>query len=178
MKSVKVPINKSKAIRLFVFFVLGVMLSSLFVLKPQFFVKGNYYGFVKVVGYIGTVIFVLAATVVSNKVFNRKPGLQIDSEGLTDGSMGVLFSKVLWKDIAGFKKLHAAGENFIAVMVKHPQNIISSEPNPVKRKMLKLNFQTLNTPVNIAASRLKMDFDQLYALVQEAFDKKGLAVSE
>lgn len=168
MKPIKVPINKSKAIRLFVFFVLAVLLSSLFVLKPQFFVKGDHYGFVKVVGYIGTVIFVLAATIVSNKVFNRKPGLQIDSEGLTDNSMGVLFSKVLWKDITGIKKLHAAGENFIAVMVNNPQTIISNEPNAVKRKMLELNFQTLNTPINIAASRLKIDFESLYAQVEEA----------
>lgn len=167
----KVPINKSKAIRLFIFFALFVILSALMATRPELFVKGERFGFVRVMGYVCTVIFVLAATVVSNKVFNQKPGLLIDDEGLTDNSLGVLFSKVGWTEIESIKSLHAAGENFITVVLKHPEAFIVNETNAVKRKMLELNYQTLRTPINIAASRLKMDFDQLYSAINNQFEK-------
>ncbi len=156
---------------MFVFFVLFILLSALMVTRPELFVHGRNYGFVKTAGYICTVIFVLAATIVSNKVFKRIPGLQIDDNGITDNSLGVLFPTVLWKNITGIKKMHGAGENFITIMIANPEAYIHSEPNTVKRKMLELNYQSLKTPVNIAVGRLKADADELYRLISDELEK-------
>lgn len=160
--TIKIPLNKTKAIRLFIIFVLVVLLSALMVTQPQFFThNSNSYGFVKTVGITATILFVLAATIVSNKVFKRAPGLQLDDDGIIDNSLGVVFQKVLWADVIEIKTMHAGNENFITLMIKNPESYINKEPNSVKRKMLQLNYQTLRTPINIAASRLKMDFDEL-----------------
>lgn len=157
---------------MFIFFVLFVLISALMVTRPELFVHGSKYGFVKTVGYICTIIFVLAATIVSNKVFKRTPGLQIDNEGITDNSLGVLFPTVSWKEITGIKKMHGAGENFITVMIREPEAYINREANSVKRKMLELNYQSLKTPVNIAVGRLKADADELYKLVISELEKR------
>ncbi|GAB3006640.1 hypothetical protein GCM10027051_02570 [Niabella terrae] len=172
MTPIKIPIDKRKAIRMFVFFVIAVILCSFMVTHPQYFVKGNHYGFVRGCGYVGTVIFVLAATIVSNKVFKRKPGLLIDDAGITDNSMGVLFAQVPWEEIAGIKKMHGAGENFLTVMLRHPEAYIQQETNTVKRKMLELNYQSLKTPVNIAVSRLRTDAAQLFETVKSAYEQQ------
>ena len=157
---------------MFIFFVFFIIISALMVTRPEFFVHGKNFGFVKTVGYICTVIFVLAATIVSNKVFKRTPGLQIDSKGITDNSLGVLFATVSWNDITGIKKMHGAGENFIAVMISNPEAYINGEPNTVKRKMLELNYTSLKTPVNIAVGRLNADADELYNLIIREFEQQ------
>ncbi len=172
MTPITIPINKTKATRMFIFFVLFIFISALLVTRPEIFVHGKNYGFVKIVGYICTVIFVLAATIVSNKVFKRTPGLQIDRKGITDNSLGVLFPTVRWEDITGLKKMHGAGENFITIMISDPETYINSEPNSVKRKMLELNYRSLKTPVNIAIGRLKTDPDELYHLIVREFEKQ------
>lgn len=171
MPRVHVPLDKSKAIKRFVLFVLLIIVFTFMAVRPDLFIKGNSYGFIKVLGYVGTLIFIFCAAFVSQKVFTKKAGLTIDEEGITDNSMNVSFPKVLWKEISEIKTIQISGDNFITVFLKHPESFIASEPNSVKRKMLELNYASLKSPINIAASRLKVDFEELLAIVQEEFEK-------
>ncbi|MGC4234584.1 MAG: STM3941 family protein [Niabella sp.] len=168
---IEVPVNKSKAVRRFVLFVILLLLFSVMAIQPQFFVKGNSFGFVKVAGFIGTFICIILTAFVAQKVFNKKPGLIIDNDGITDNSLGVIFAKVRWRDVTEIKHLENAGDHYIKITIKDPENYIAAEPHSLKRKMLEMNYNTLKTPINIAASRLKIDFDELLATVRREFDK-------
>ena len=167
---IKVPINKSKATRRFTLFVILLLVFTLMALQPQLFIKSGSYGFVKVAGFIGSFIFIIGAAFVAQKVFNKKPGLIIDNEGIADGSLGVMFPKVSWSQVTEIRHLESNGDHFIKITIKDPEKYISAEPNPLKRKMLEMNYNTLRTPVNIAASRLKMDFQELYAMVKSKLE--------
>lgn len=168
---VEIPVNKSKAIKRFVLFILLLLLFSVMAVQPQLFVKGNSFGFIKVIGFIGTFIFIICTAFVAQKVFNKKPGLVIDNEGITDNSLGVMFAKVRWRDVTEIKHLENAGDHYIKITIKDPEKYIAAESHSLKRKMLEMNYNTLKTPVNIAAGRLKMDVGELLATVRKAFDE-------
>ena len=157
---VEVAINKSKSVKRFVLFVILLLLFTVMAVQPQLFVKGNSFGFVRVTGYIGTFVCIILTAFIAQKVFNKKPGLIIDNEGITDNSLGVMFAKVRWSDVTEIKRLENAGDHYIAITIKDPEKYIATESHSLKRKMLELNYSTIKTPVNIAASRLKMDFSE------------------
>ncbi|MCH5717274.1 STM3941 family protein [Niabella hibiscisoli] len=163
---IKVPINKSKAIKRFTFFVILLLIFTLMAIQPQLFTRSSSTGFIKVAGFIGSFIFIIGAAFMAQKVFNKKPGLIIDNDGIADGSLGVLFPKVSWAQVTEIGHLESNGDHFIKITIKDPEKYMAAEPNPLKRKMLEMNYNTLRTPVNIAASRLKMDFQELYSLIQ------------
>ena len=166
---IEVPINKSKAIKRFIIFLLLLILFTAMAIRPQLFTHGNSFGFIKVAGYIGTFIFILCTAFVAQKVFNKKPGLIIDNDGIVDNSLGVMFPK----QVTGFKHLKNGADDLLAIEIKNPEAYIEKEINSVKRKMLELNYSTLKTPVNIAASRLRMNFDELYATIMNAYKKQS-----
>lgn len=171
---IEIPINKSKAIKRFALFVLLLVIFTFMIIQPQFFVKGNNFGLIKGTGYVGTLICIILTALVAQKVFNRKPGLIIDNEGIIDNSLGVVFNKVLWSEVKSITHLQNADQHYIALILKNPEQYIASEYHSLKRKMLELNYSTIKTPVNIAASRLKMNFDNLHALLLNTFEKNRL----
>ncbi len=168
---IEIPINKSKAIKQFVVFIILLLLFTLMPIQPQLFVKGNNYGLVKVSGYIGSFVFILCAAFVAQKVFSKKPGLIIDNDGITDNSLGVMFAKVRWTDITEIKHLESEGKHYLKISIKEPEKFIAAEPNSMKRRMLDMNYKALKTPINIAVSRLKIGFDELYNKVKVEIEK-------
>ncbi|MGN7783221.1 STM3941 family protein [Niabella sp. 22666] len=163
---IKVPIDKSKAIKRFAVFVILLLVFTLMAIQPQLFTKSSSTGFIKVAGFIGSFIFIIGAAFIAQKVFNKKPGLVIDNEGIADGSLGVMFPKLSWEQVTEIRHLESNGDHFIKVTIKDPEKYMATELNPLKRKMLEMNYNTLRTPVNIAASRLKIDFQELYTLIK------------
>jgi len=162
---IKVPVNKSKAIKRFTLFVILLLLFTLMAIQPQLFIKSGSTGFIKIIGFIGSFIGVVGAAFIAQKVFSKQPGLVVDNEGITDGSLGVMFPKVNWSRVTAIQHLQNAGDDFIKITIKDPDQYIAGETNSLKRKMLEMNYNTLRTPVNIVAGRLKMNFNELYALI-------------
>lgn len=172
MPRVRVPHNKSKAIKRLVLLVLLLVLFTLMVLQPAWFLSSKGQGVVKGVGYAGTLVSIFCAAFIAQRVFTRKPGLVIDEAGIADNSMNVGFAVIPWKEVKSLKALQISGDDFIAVYMKHPEAYIAAEPNSVKRKMLELNYASLQTPVNIAVSRLKMNAGVLLETLQGEWQKR------
>ncbi|WP_409966239.1 hypothetical protein PIECOFPK_00070 [Mycovorax composti] len=174
---IEIPINKSKAAKQLILFSLLLLLFVIMVVQPQLFVKGTKYGFVKITGFIGTFLFTIITAILAQKVFNKKPGLIIDNNGFVDNSLGVMFAKVLWKDVTEIKHVQASGENFIVISIKEPEKYIAEERHSLKRKMLELNYTTLKTPINIAAGKLKVDFNELLNMMKRKYEEFGKEIA-
>ncbi|MFV0605987.1 MAG: STM3941 family protein [Niabella sp.] len=163
---IEVPFNKSRLIRQLIIFTLAMLLFTFMAIRPELFVKTGTGGFVKVVGYIGSFIFIICTAFVAQKVFNKKPGLILDNEGIVDNSLGVMFAKLYWKQVTAVEQLESEGKYYIRISIKDPEKYIAAEKNPMKRRMLELNYGTLKTPVNIVTERLKINHDELFARIQ------------
>src|SRR5580698_10622693 len=55
------------------------------------------------------------------KVFDGKPGLIIDHQGIVDNSSAVSAGRILWDEIVGFRVSEIAGQRFLTIGLTDPQ---------------------------------------------------------
>lgn len=153
------------------FFIAGLLM----VIKPFWFIKSDNPSVIIIFGYILLGLAGLGLLVYLVKLSDRKPGLTIDEEGITDNSTGVAAGKIVWSDIRKISVETVSGQPFIMVEVKNAQQYIKAQKNPLKKSMMSLNYSLYKTPIHITAMGMNVKFDDLYKAVSEGFQeyKKG-----
>lgn len=171
MNQTIIPLSKSKLIKHFIGSLLFVFAGFLFITNPFWFIKSDNPLMIKMIGYASIVFFGVCALFISQKLFDKKPGLVIDEEGITDNSSGVSAGKILWKDIKDISVQEVANQKFIMLEMKNPEFYLQREKNPIKKGMMELNYKLYQTPINISINGLKIDFEELNELISEKFIK-------
>lgn len=166
---VKIPLSKTKLVKYFIGSLLFVFAGFLFITNPHWFIKADDPTIIKWIGYASVVFFGACAIFISQKLFDKKPGLIIDEEGITDNSSGVSAGKILWKDVKEISEHEVMGQKFIMLRMKNPEFYLQREKDPIKRRMMELNYKLYGTPINIAANGLKISFGELYTLIMKTF---------
>jgi hypothetical protein len=116
--------------------------------------------------FIGVVCIAFAGmgcSVFLYQLFNRKPGLVVDINGIRDNSTLASVGLIKWDDITEVTEGSAAG--FVYIHVKNPEAYINRFNNRWKKKFAKANFDKNGTPLAISQNELKCDFNELYALL-------------
>jgi len=113
--------------------------------------------------------FGVCAIFIIKKLTENTPGLIINDQGITDNSSGVAAGLILWKDILDIRRTTVFNQSFIVVILKNPEAYIARQPNPVKRQLMKMNYKTYDSPVNISSNGLICNFDELYNLLKKDF---------
>lgn len=167
-----IPLSKTKLVKYFIGSLLFVFAGFLFITNPDWFIKAEDPSVIKWIGYASVIFFGACAIFISQKLFDKKPGLIIDAEGITDNSSGVSAGKILWKDVKEISMQEVMSQKFIMLKMKNPEFYLQREKNPIKKRMMELNYKLYQTPINISANGLKIGFDDLYELIKENFHKK------
>ncbi|MGJ7031232.1 STM3941 family protein [Niabella hirudinis] len=168
---VVIPVNKKKTIRYLIGALLLVLLGVLFVVKPFLFIKSDDPTVIKIIGYICTGFFGIGVILFVQKLQNKKEGLIIDTESITDHSSGISAGRVLWRDVKNIWVEQVADQPIIMLDVKDPLLYLQQQQNPVKRRAMELNYQLYKTPVGISAQFLTIGFEQLLQLLQTSFNE-------
>ena len=166
-----IPLSKTKLIKYFIGSLLFLFAGFLFITNPQWFIKSNDTSVIKIIGYICTFFFGASALFISQKLFNKEAGLIIDDEGITDNASGVGAGKILWKDVKGIATQDVMNQKFIMLKMRNPEFYLQREKNPIKKRMMELNYKLYQTPINISANGLKIGVDELYAKLHDYYTK-------
>ncbi|WP_300601484.1 STM3941 family protein [Niabella sp.] len=172
MQTITIPVNKKKIIRNLVGAAVFVLLGILFVIKPFLFIRSDDPTMIRIIGYICTGFFGVAIILFVQKLQDKKAGLIIDEEGITDNSSGIAAGRVLWKDIKNIRTERVTDQPFIMLEIKNPEAYLQQQKNPVKKRAMELNYQLYKTPVGISAQFLNIGFEELLQLLENAF-KEG-----
>jgi hypothetical protein len=167
MTEISIPFNKQKNLIRFLFCIAFVLLGIDFIINPYLFIRSEDPFMIKLIGYICITLFGAAGWIFGQKLFNRKPAIILDEEGILDNSAGMNIGKILWEDIVNIRKQLIAGENFLMIDVKNPMEYIDKEMNPVKKQILGINHSLYQTPIHISTNRLKIGFEALHQLITE-----------
>ena len=124
-----------------------------------------------VIGVVAMAFFGLCAVISFNKLFDNKPGLIINSEGITDNASGVAAGLIPWSDIEEIKTIEIEHQKIMMLIVKNPEDYLDRVENPFKRKMMELNHQRYGSPVAISAITLKTDFKKLHELLKQKLNE-------
>lgn len=104
-------------------------------------------------------------TILIRKLLDKRPGLIINKQGITDNSSGLSDGLILWSEIEKIIVVTANQQKFIMFILNNPQDYLSKVKNRYKRKGMQLNYKIYNAPIGISANSLQISSDKLYKLL-------------
>lgn len=122
--------------------------------------------YARMLGVAAIVVFGLMGAFFARKFFDKKPGLILDSSGITDNASAAAAGFIPWSDVTGTGVFEMSGAKMLVVMVREPENYVE-RGNAVKRKLNKANFNMVGSPISISSTALATDFVEL----QSTFDR-------
>lgn len=128
-----------------------------------------------VIGIISILFFGGIAILIIRKLFDQRPGLVIDKQGLMDNSGGLSAGQILWQDIEDIQVLQIQRQRMILILVNNPQDYLDRQSNAWKRKLMAINYRQYGTPISISTNGLKISFDELLEMLKHhlaAFQQK------
>ena len=126
--------------------------------------------FYKIISLVAVLFFGMTGVFGLTKVFDNKPGLIINQQGLIDNSSMVSGKLVKWSDIIGLEVSQIQSTKFLLIFVQNPEHYMD-QASYVGRFWMKLNHKTYGTPLSISSNSLKCNFDQLIKMIEEHIPK-------
>ena len=105
------------------------------------------------------------------KIFNRKIGLIIDSNGITDNSNKSSIGLIEWKDITEIRTKHILSTKFFLIDINNPEKYLEKSKSIYQSKLLKINMDSYGTPLYITSYSLNFDFKELERILQTEFER-------
>lgn len=150
--------------------VIGLSIGALiFVLLGVLFVVGGlseektHYLLVSI-GVVSVVLFGLCLAYFVYRLFNRKPSIIVNEEGLLDNSSYIGGGFLRWEEIKDIVLYDFMGQRFIGIQLFDEEQFVNRQ-SAFKKGLMRLNSGMVQAPINIAQSGLKMPLDQLYGLI-------------
>lgn len=175
----EIPFNNKKSIFLLVGAAIFVSMGIWMALDPTEFTRNGFMGirdprFIRVVAVFAIVFFGAAGFVGGKKMFAKKPGLIIDSTGITDNTNASSIGFIPWEDVAEIRHLSVLSNKFLLIILKDPQKYISKAKSRFKSKLMSANLKQYETPVTISTGALKSKHLELFEQVVVAHKKYGV----
>ncbi len=165
---ITVPLSKGKLILSTLGAFAFVAIGFWFVLAPPSRTGSSLeFTLLMVLGLVAILFFGGIAILVIRKLFDSRPGLIIDEQGLIDNSGGLSAGQILWQDIEAIQVLQIQRQRLILVLVKNPQDYIDRQSSSWKRKLMAMNYRQYGTPISISANGLKISFAELLAMLEQ-----------
>lgn len=124
-----------------------------------------------VVGLVSILFFGAIAISAFRKFSDKKAGLIISQQGVTDNSSGVSAGLIPWTDIQKITVSQVMNQRFLLLIVRNPEEYLDKVKNPIKRNVMKANYKTYGSPISISANALDTDFDRLHQLLVEKLNE-------
>jgi hypothetical protein len=171
---IEIPLSKTKTVLPILFLgILGICGISAFLSPESFVTKVSKYDSpesIRTIGIAAAGLSFVLIIVFAKKWFSKKAGLIIDEHGITDISNATYTELVEWKDITGIKKVKNGPIKTIVLMTDKPEKYLDKAKKMSRPTMQKaLRFH--GSPIVLASSRLKINYDDLVELLSTEFEK-------
>lgn len=173
-QQIEIPISKKKITLLLlgaIAFVIGGMWIAL---NPEEFIPNIFMitdpDIVRTCGIIGVLFFGLAMIYGIKKLFEKKAGLIINSEGIINNTHAAAHGLVEWEDIISIQTQQVMSTKFLMIYVRKPEKYIAKAKNAWQARLMKSNMNMYNTPISITPNTLSCNFKELEKLISEHFE--------
>ena len=177
-KKIEIPLSKAKLAKLLIFSILFLCAGLwMIVSNPQTSNPVFNNPLVKAIASYGsTIMGLLGIYFFSRKLFDNKPGLVIDDNGIYDNTSAFHFGLIPWSDISEIYERTvqasiASKQRFVTIGLTDPDKYISREKNFLKRKLLTANANSYGSPIHISTNGLKTNHNELLQILAEKFAK-------
>ena len=171
MQETHIALNKKKTVQYLIVSLLFTIVGAMMIVAPQYFTHSEDTRLTKVIGYVCFILFGLGATLFAIKVFNKKPGLILNEDGIVDQTSAVANGLIQWVDIKNVYAEIVSDHPFIMIDVKNPQKYLEKQKNPIARRAMDINMQLYKTPLHINLSLLNTSAEALLQSIQKYNNK-------
>lgn len=126
------------------------------------------------VGLASVICFGASGVYALMKLFDKRPGLILNSSGFIDNASGVAAGFIPWSEVLGAGVYEVQGQKMLIIGLRDPQKYID-RGNAVRRLLNKGSHKMTGSPVAVSAVALKMDFKELVSLFERYHRKYGSA---
>jgi hypothetical protein len=126
---------------------------------------------IQIIGIVGILFFGAAAIYGLKKLFDKKIGLILDSNGITDNSNASSIGLIEWNDILGIRTKQVMSTKFLLIDVVNPEKYLGKAKNGIQSRLMKANMNMYETPLSITSNTLNYDFGELEKLIQTEFKR-------
>ncbi|HET9839469.1 MAG TPA: STM3941 family protein [Candidatus Angelobacter sp.] len=123
-------------------------------------------------GIAAVVFFGIIGILALRKLFNRKPGLVLNSSGIIDNSSGIAAGFIPWSDIRGAEIYQMARQKILVIKLNNPKEYIA-RGSALRRATNLINAKMTGSPVAITSTTLKVNFAELLATFDQYQRKYG-----
>ncbi|MGF7047030.1 hypothetical protein J2T13_001532 [Paenibacillus sp. DS2015] len=125
---------------------------------------------VTLVGGLSIVVFGPCMVYFIYRLFNLKPMLIINEEGIMDTSSLISAGELKWSEIQEIKVYQFMGQKFIGIQLYDLEAFLSQKSS-FKRVLMKINARMVKSPINIAQPGMKLPLEQLYTMMLEHWER-------
>jgi hypothetical protein len=104
------------------------------------------------------------------KIFDRRPGLVLDAEGIIDNASGLAAGRVPWEEITAIHVTEISNQRILTIIVADPGRYLA-RGSAFTRLLNRANIHLTGSPVNISANTLAVDFEELHRALLGAFER-------
>lgn len=119
--------------------------------------------FVRVLGASSVFFFGLCGLFGLKKLFDKEPGLVLNSSGIVDNASAVAAGFIPWAEVVGTGIYEIQKQKMLVVGVSDPRKYVE-RGGPLRRVLNKASQGMVGSPIAISATALKIDFPELVAL--------------
>lgn len=161
-----VALSKSKILLQIVGFLIGVAIAySLLLISPPTVRRLEY--FFPILAYCGIAIFAVCGLYCLIRLFDFRPGLVVDEDGLVDNSSALAAGRIWWDDIVSLKMSSRRVWPYVTVVVADARNYVS-RGNWVKRLMHWADPESSGEPICISLMSLDTSYSEMLRLLDSA----------
>ena len=128
-------------------------------------------------GFAAIVVFGILGLLFFRKLFDKEPGLILNSAGIVDNASAASAGFVPWSDVLGTAVFEMQKQKMLVVRVKDPEKYVE-RGSAIKQKLNKANYNMVGSPITISATTLKTNFADLCSVFDEYQRKYGAHDSE
>lgn len=118
--------------------------------------------FIHGVGIVSMVFFSLTGIIGIRKLFDKRPGLVLNSAGIIDNSSGLSAGFIPWSEITGAETYEVRRQKMLIIKVRNPEEFIQ-RGNVLRQAMVKMGSKLSGSPIAITSNTLKINFQELLA---------------
>ena len=168
---IEIKLSKVKLILMFLGSILFITGGILFIRNPieyeSFIMKSPTIIFIA--GCLSILFFGVVGFFIFKKILDKRPGLVISDEGITEYAMYVSAGFIPWEDIIKIKETKVVNQKFITIVVKNPQVYIDRQKSAFKKKIMQTNYNAYGTAIGISTNGLKIGYNELKSILEKKF---------
>lgn len=133
--------------------------------------------FVFILGLASILFFGLSGLYGLKMLFDRKPGLVLNSSGIIDNASAMTAGFIPWSEIVGVGVYEIQSQKMLIIGVRDPRKYVE-RGSALKRLVNKANYKMGGSPIAISSIALQIDFPELLSLFDRYLQKYRAARDE